>query len=206
MAWNFSARKGDSVREKYAELASYINGMKVNLGPDIVRASRTLSGSMAVSTRPRDHWPRPFLVTMTKGDAGNIYYKVAPGKINAKIPTIDGVEISGDPNTGKIPNGVLPATGTAIKGDYVVIEVTVDVKGLITKAEIKYTTTLGTNYYAGTVETKDSMGQIPIAFVKRNKVGAFTSFMQNTTHNMIYKVASEERNGKIAKRHFFYAV
>lgn len=206
MAWNFSAKKGDSVKEKFRELASHINGMRVNLGPDIVRASKTNQGSMAVSTRPRDHWPRPFLVTMTKADKGNVYYKVAPGKINSFIPTIDNVEISGDPLTGTIPKAVLPQTGTPIKGDYVVIEVTVDKAGKITKAEVKYSTTLGTNFYAGSVELNETKGQIPIAFVKRNKAGEFLSFMQNTTHNMMYKVASETRNNKVISRHFYYAI
>ena len=206
MAWNFKARKGDSVREKFAELASYINGMRVNLGPDIVRSSKTNTGSMAVSTRPRDRWPRPFLVTMTKADSGNVYYKVAPGKVNGIIPKILDVEISGDPQSGVIPQGTLPQTGTPIKGDYVVIEVTAGAKGDITKAEIKYVTTLATNFFAGSVEINETTGQIPIAFVKRNKTGAFLSFMQNTTHNMMYKVASEEKNGKVVKRHFFYAI
>lgn len=204
-AWGFKARKGDNVAEKFRELAGYINNMPKSLGPDIVKAASTSSGTSIVSTRPRDYYPRPFLVRMTKFESGNIKAKVEPGKINGKEPTISGMPISGDQDTGKIPELSIPAKGSK-EGSWVVIKVTVNAEGAIQTAEIEHSETLGSNFFSGDASLSPQEGKVPIAFVKRNKVGDFQKFMQNTTHHLMYKVVEETKNNVSKRRHFFYAI
>lgn len=204
-AWAFKVRKGDNVAEKFRELASYLNGMQKSIGPDIVRAASSGNGVSIVSTRPRDYYPRPFLVRMTKFESGSIKAKVEPGKINGMEPTIQDVPISGDASTGKIPELSVPVNASP-KGTWVVIKVTVDDKGGITKAEIEHSDTLGTNFFSGDASLSNQEGKVPIAFCKRNKVGDFVKFMQNTTHHLMYKVVEETKNGASKRRHFFYAI
>jgi hypothetical protein len=199
------ARKGDSVLAKFNELARQMSRLPTKIGAEMVRGGSNSSGSQIVVNNRRDMYPRPLLVSVVKYDKSGVFVKVAGGTINSKIPTIKGIPITGDESAGKIPLLQIPQNGSPTNGGFVVVRVKVKKSGTdypIETAEIEYSTTLGTMYYAGSVETKPEEGMIPIAIVNRDKKGFYTGITQNTTHSLMYRVV--EQGAK--RRHFFYAI
>jgi hypothetical protein len=199
------ARKGDSVLVKFNELARQMSRLPSSIGADMVRGGSNSSGSQIVVNNRRDMYPRPLLVSVVKYDKSGVSVKVAGGTINGIIPTIQTIPITGDKSTGKIPLLSIPQTGSPTNSGYVVVRVKVKKSGTdfpIETAEIEYSTTLGTMYYAGSVETKPEEGMIPIAIVNRDKKGNYTGITQNTTHSLMYRVVQQG----VKRRHFFYAI
>jgi len=199
------AKKGDSVLAKFNELARQMSRLPTKIGAEMVRGGSNSSGSQIVVNNRRDMYPRPLLVSVVKYDKSGVFVKVAGGTINSMTPTIKGVHITGDTNTGVIPLLQIPQNGSQANSGYVVVRVVVKKSGKdypIQSAEIEYSTTLGKMYYAGSVETKPEEGMIPIAMVNRDKRGYYTGITQNTTHSLMYKVVEQGTN----RRHFFYAI